>query len=138
MPLIDDSKKQGFGRSDQPNARLAAGRCFPIGRANILILLCPPACLFLRCAWLFVQGEKGICVIAGDISPIDVISHVPIFCEQKDVAYVYVPSKQDLGAAANTKRPTSVVLVQCKKGFEEKELFDKALGEVQKAMPDFK
>jgi H/ACA ribonucleoprotein complex subunit 2 len=84
------------------------------------------------------QGEKGICTIAGDISPIDVISHVPIFCEQKDVAYIYVPSKQDLGAAANTKRPTSVVLIQCKKGFEEKELFDKTLGEVQKAMPDFK
>ena len=85
-----------------------------------------------------LQNEKGICVIAGDISPIDVISHVPIFCEEKEVAYVYVPSKQDLGAAASTKRPTSVVLVQCKKGFDEKELYDKTLIEVQKAMPSFK
>lgn len=66
------------------------------------------------------------------------ISHVPIFCEEKGVAYIYVPSKQDLGAAACTKRPTSVVLIQCKKGFEEKELFDKTLAEVEKAMPSFK
>ena len=35
-------------------------------------------------------------MIAGDISPIDVISHVPIFCEEKDVPYIYVPSKQVL------------------------------------------
>lgn len=34
------------------------------------------------------QNEKGICVIAGDISPIDVISHVPIFCEEKEVLLV--------------------------------------------------
>jgi hypothetical protein len=30
-----------------------------------------------------------------------------------------------------------VVLVQCKKGFDEKELHDKTLAEVQKAMPTF-
>jgi len=45
---------------------------------------------------------------------------------------------QDLGAAASTKRPTSVVLIQCKKGFEEKELYDKSVAEVLKAMPPFK
>jgi H/ACA ribonucleoprotein complex subunit 2 len=50
-------------------------------------------------------------VLAGDISPIDVISHIPVLCEDLDVQYVYVPSKAELGAAAATKRPTSVVLV---------------------------
>ena len=32
-------------------------------------------------------------IIAGDVSPIDVISHVPVLCEDKDIAYVYVPSR---------------------------------------------
>ena len=32
-------------------------------------------------------------VIAGDISPIDVISHVPVMCEDNSVPYVYVPTK---------------------------------------------
>ena len=50
-------------------------------------------------------------VIAGDISPIDVIAHMPVACEEAGVPYVYVPSKQHLGAAGLTKRPTSIVLI---------------------------
>ena len=57
------------------------------------------------------KGEKGFCLIAGDISPIDVISHLPILCEEKDITYIYVPSKAELGAAGATKRPTSTVLI---------------------------
>lgn len=57
------------------------------------------------------KGQKGLCLIAGDISPIDVITHVPILCEEQDVPYVYVPSKEDLGTAGSTKRPTSCMLI---------------------------
>lgn len=35
-----------------------------------------------------------VCVIAGNISPIDVITHVPILCEEAEIPYVYVPSKE--------------------------------------------
>lgn len=58
------------------------------------------------------KGEKGFVVIAGDISPIDVISHIPVACEDKKIPYAYVPSKFDLGAASQTKRPTSIVMVK--------------------------
>ena len=46
--------------------------------------------------------------------------------------YIYVPSKQDLGYAALTKRPTSVVLVAPKSGdkFEHQDLLDKAISAV--------
>ena len=71
------------------------------------------------------KGEKGFCVIAGDISPIDVITHLPIMCEDRSIPYFYVPSKHDLGAAACTKRPTSCILVNPDKGFKEMELFEK-------------
>jgi H/ACA ribonucleoprotein complex subunit 2 len=50
-------------------------------------------------------------VLAGDVSPIDVITHVPVLCEDAGVPYVYVPSKEALGQAGQTKRPTSVMLV---------------------------
>jgi H/ACA ribonucleoprotein complex subunit 2 len=33
-------------------------------------------------------------IIAGDISPIDVITHVPILCEDANIPYIYVPSKE--------------------------------------------
>jgi len=57
------------------------------------------------------REKKGFCVIAGNISPIDVITHVPILCEEADIPYIYVPSKEDLAGAGATKRPTCCVLV---------------------------
>jgi H/ACA ribonucleoprotein complex subunit 2 len=71
------------------------------------------------------KGEKGLAILAGDIYPLDVISHIPILLEEKDIPYLFVPSKQDLGAAASTKRPTSVVLVkEPKKNFDGQDLYD--------------
>jgi len=82
------------------------------------------------------KGEKGLCMIAGDISPVEVIAHVPILCEEKDIAYIYVPSKEELGQASLTKRPTSIVLVKHSADIAE------AYGECEKAMraalPKFK
>jgi H/ACA ribonucleoprotein complex subunit 2 len=77
------------------------------------------------------KGEKGFCVIAGDISPIDVVSHLPIMCEDRAIPYIYVPSKQDLGAAASTKRPTSCILVSPKSDFGEMELYEKMVSEAK-------
>jgi hypothetical protein len=37
---------------------------------------------------------NSICVLAGDIFPVDVITHIPIVCEDNKVPYVYVPSKE--------------------------------------------
>ena len=75
------------------------------------------------------KKQKGICIIAGDISPIDVISHLAGLCEDRDVPYVYVPSKAELGSAGSTKRPTSCVMVVPGEGWEHgddyKELAEK-------------
>ncbi|XXH03628.1 hypothetical protein Hte_010033 [Hypoxylon texense] len=53
----------------------------------------------------------GVVVLAGDISPMDVISHIPVLCEDVNVPYIFVTSRAELGAAGSTKRPTSVVMV---------------------------
>jgi H/ACA ribonucleoprotein complex subunit 2 len=52
-----------------------------------------------------------VVVLAADISPMDVIAHIPVLCEDHNVPYIYVSSRAELGAAGNTKRPTSVVMV---------------------------
>ena len=41
----------------------------------------------------------------------DVISHIPVLCEDHNIPYVYVKSRAELGMASQTKRPTSVVMV---------------------------
>ncbi|XP_042011761.1 H/ACA ribonucleoprotein complex subunit 2-like protein [Salvia splendens] len=84
------------------------------------------------------RGNKGICVIAGNISPIDVITHVPILCEEADIPYVYVPSKEDLANAGATKRPTCCVLVSTKpaKGEIGQEEQEKLKGEYDQVASD--
>ena len=46
----------------------------------------------------------------------DVISHIPVLCEDHGIPYIFVPSRAELGAAGSTKRPTSVVMVSPEKG----------------------
>ena len=57
------------------------------------------------------KGAKGIVIIAADIFPVDVVSHLPVFCEEKGIPYAFVPSRQQLGAACATKRAASAVMV---------------------------
>lgn len=86
------------------------------------------------------KGEKGLVIIAGDISPMDVVSHIPVLCEDNGVPYLFIPSKEDLGAAGATKRPTSTVMIvpgggKSKKAdtkVEYKENFDEIVKDVKK------
>lgn len=72
-------------------------------------------------------------LIAGNITPIDVISHLPVLCESSGIPYVYVPSKEELGIAGSTKRPTSCILVQLKdKSAEHRETYDEVVAEIKK------
>ena len=53
----------------------------------------------------------GIVIFAADVSPVDVISHLPVQCEEANIPYIFVRSRLELGAASDTKRPTSVVML---------------------------
>ncbi len=83
------------------------------------------------------KGQKGLCVLAGDISPIDVICHIPVLCEDNNVPYVYVAAKEDLGAAASTKRPTSVVLIGVSKDDELKQAYKECEKEMASLAPTY-
>ena len=58
------------------------------------------------------KGDKGLAILAGDIFPLDVISHLPLLLEEHDIPYLFVPSKQDLGAAAATQETHQLCLGQ--------------------------
>ena len=54
----------------------------------------------------------GLVIIAADISPMEVIMHLPVLCEEHGIPYMFVRSRAGLGAAASTKRATSVVMIR--------------------------
>ncbi len=45
------------------------------------------------------RGISKLIVIAEDVEPPEVVAHLPILCEEQNTAYVFVPSKQELGKA---------------------------------------
>lgn len=64
--------------------------------------------------------SNGLVILAADISPMDVISHIPVLCEDHGIPYIFVSSRAELGAAGATKRPTSVVMVMPRAGTGKK------------------
>lgn len=58
------------------------------------------------------KGETGIVIFAGDVTPIDIMCHLPIVCEEKNIPYCYTPSRTDLGAALGIKRGCLMVLIR--------------------------
>lgn len=57
------------------------------------------------------RGQAKLVVMAEDVSPEEILAHMPILCEEKNVPYTYVPSKQELGSAAGLDTSTSSVAV---------------------------
>ncbi|KAL7077430.1 hypothetical protein ACQ4LE_002922 [Meloidogyne hapla] len=65
------------------------------------------------------KNEKGILILAGNVSPIDVYSHIPALCEEKEIPYVFTPSREHLGLCAGYKRPAIVLMVKKHESYNE-------------------
>lgn len=70
--------------------------------------------------------------MAGDVSPVDVISHIPVICENKGIPYCFVRSRMELGVAAQTKKPTSVVLLMAPESEKALTKFNKLMDKIKK------
>lgn len=57
------------------------------------------------------KNLKGLVVFAADVSPVDVLSHIPVQCERKTIPYIFIRSRLQLGLNSDTKRPTSVIMM---------------------------
>ena len=57
------------------------------------------------------RGIAKLVVMAEDVTPEEVLMHLPILCEEKQVPYAYVPLKTDLGKASGIDVPTASVVV---------------------------
>ncbi|KAG8681353.1 snoRNA-binding protein [Ceratobasidium sp. 394] len=83
------------------------------------------------------KGEKGLLILAADITPIDIISHLPVMAEDASIPYVFVASKEELGQASSTKRPTSCVLV-CPDAKKKKKKVEGQEGMVESKEDDYR
>ena len=57
------------------------------------------------------RGIAKLVVLAEDVTPPEILMHLPILCEEKKIPYVYVPSKVELGKACGIDVPTSSIAI---------------------------
>ena len=51
------------------------------------------------------RGISEFIIMAADCEPIEILLHLPLLCEDKNVPYVFVPSRVALGRACGVSRP---------------------------------
>ncbi|EAA12564.4 AGAP008163-PA, partial [Anopheles gambiae str. PEST] len=66
------------------------------------------------------RGLSEFIVMAADAEPIEIILHLPLLCEDKNVPYVFVRSKQALGRACGVSRPIVACSVTIDEGSQLK------------------
>ncbi len=51
------------------------------------------------------RGTSELIIMAADTEPLEILLHLPLLCEDKNVPYVFVKSKMALGRACGVSRP---------------------------------
>ena len=78
---------------------------------------------------LVERGNAALVVMAEDVTPEEILAHMPVLCEDKGIPYSYVPTRQELGVACGLGKPTaSIAVLDPGKG---KPLLDDVLGAVK-------
>jgi large subunit ribosomal protein L7Ae len=57
------------------------------------------------------KGQAKLIVIAEDVNPPEVTMHLPLLADEKQIPYIYVPSRSELGAAGGMAVSTSAIAV---------------------------
>lgn len=79
------------------------------------------------------RGHAKLVVIAEDVTPPEIVAHLPLLSDEKNIPCVFVPSKKELGTAAGIPVPTSsIAVVDAGNAKELIENLAKQLGELKK------
>lgn len=57
------------------------------------------------------RNEAKLVVIAGDVSPEEIVMHLPALADERDIPYTFVPDKEELGLAAGLEVQSASIAV---------------------------
>jgi large subunit ribosomal protein L7Ae len=57
------------------------------------------------------RNEAELVVIAGNVSPEEIVMHLPSLAEERDIPYTFVPDKDELGLAAGIQVQSAAIAV---------------------------
>lgn len=80
------------------------------------------------------RGISEFIVMAADAEPLEIILHLPLLCEDKNVPYVFVPSKVALGRACGVSRPVIAASITTNEGSELKSQINGIKNQIEKLL----
>jgi len=57
------------------------------------------------------KGKARLVAIAKDVNPPEIVMHLPLIAEEKDIVAVEVSSREELGASAGIEVPTVAIAI---------------------------
>lgn len=81
--------------------------------------------------------NRGICefiILTADTEPIEILLHLPLLCEDKNVPYVFVPSKTALGRACGVTRPVIACSVTTNEAKELQKQIETIKGQIERLL----
>jgi len=80
------------------------------------------------------RGIAEFVVMAADAEPIEILLHIPLLCEDKNIPYVFVRSKQALGRACGVSRAVVASTVTINEGSQLKPQIQTIHGAIEKLL----
>ena len=57
------------------------------------------------------RGQAKLVIIATDVNPPEIVMHLPVLCDEKEIPFIYVSSREELGSAAGLTVSTASVAI---------------------------
>ena len=80
------------------------------------------------------RGISEVVIMAADTEPIEILLHLPLLAEDKNVPYVFVPSKAALGRACGVTRPVIAASITTNEGSQLKTQIQKLKLDIEKLL----
>lgn len=71
------------------------------------------------------RGVAKIVLIAEDVEPPEVVAHLPILCEERNIPYLFAPTKDKIGEVLGVQLPTAAACII--EAGESQELLDQII-----------
>lgn len=80
------------------------------------------------------RGQSRLIIMAADAEPLEILLHLPLLCEDKNVPYIFVPSKEALGRACQVARQVVACSVVQKDGSQLSSQLDEVCQRIEKLL----
>ncbi|KAB7501521.1 NHP2-like protein 1 [Armadillidium nasatum] len=80
------------------------------------------------------RGLAELIVMAADTQPLEILLHLPLLCEDKNVPYVFVRSKTALGRACGVSRAVVACAITANEGSQLKPQLTSMHKEIEKLL----